>query len=542
VFRLPTIVLLAWLILPLFSGIALGAALHPAPAYPDLGDGMSQYAAFPRPLQAYPAAPGGWWEAIRVRAAAEPFNVAATVIFVLAILHTFSCGWFAKLAHHYEHVHQHELKARGSEAGDHPQAVPEVSFRSTLCHFLGEVEAVFGLWVIALAAVAAHFYSWTDFKLYVGQDCQFTEPMFVVVIMVIASSRPVLRFAERVLAVAAGLGKGTPAAWWLSVLTLAPILGSFITEPAAMTIGALLLGKRFFPCKPSPLLSYGTLGLLFVNISVGGTLTSFAAPPVLMVAGKWGWDTPFMLMQFGWKAVVGVLLASAAYWLLFRRELAALGGKPQAEGATADAGESWEERETPIPVWVTATHLGFLGWTVYATHYPVLFIGGFLFFLAFVLATLHHQNAINARGPLLVGFFLAGLVIHGGCQAWWIEPIILNLGDQTLMLGAAVLTAFNDNAAITYLASQVQGLGPTAKYAVVAGAVAGGGLTVIANAPNPAGQSLLGRFFHGGISPLRLLLGALIPTLIVYLCLSLLPGLPAKEAPPEERTDHTTAP
>ncbi|MGA0845837.1 MAG: putative Na+/H+ antiporter, partial [Luteolibacter sp.] len=83
--------------------------------------------------------------------------------------------------------------------------------------------------------------------------------------------------------------------------------------------------------------------------------------------------------------------------------------------------------------------------------------------------------------------------------------------------------AFNDNAAITYLASQVEGIAPSAKYAVVAGAVTGGGLTVIANAPNPAGQSILSRFFRDGISPLGLLLAALPPTLIAYACFSFLP-------------------
>jgi hypothetical protein len=198
---------------------------------------------------------------------------------------------------------------------------------------------------------------------------------------------------------------------------------------------------------------------------------------------------------------------------------------------------AWDERENPIPWWITAVHLGFLAWTVYAAHYPVLFIGGFLFFMAFVMATEHHQNVIVMRGPMLVGFFLAGLVVHGGCQAWWIEPIILNLRDQTLMFGAALLTAFNDNAAITYLAAQVDGIAAGAKYAVVAGAVAGGGLTVIANAPNPAGQSILARFFKDGISPLGLVLGALIPTMIVYLCLLLLPGVPV-EAQPKTSAPH----
>ena len=84
------------------------------------------------------------------------------------------------------------------------------------------------------------------------------------------------------------------------------------------------------------------------------------------------------------------------------------------------------------------------------------------------------------------------------------------------------MTAFNDNAAITYLATLVPDFTETLKYAVVAGAVVGGGLTVIANAPNPAGQSLLQRFFPDGISPLNLFLAALLPTVIMALSFMLL--------------------
>ncbi|KAB2639021.1 MAG: hypothetical protein DVB25_06505 [Verrucomicrobia bacterium] len=505
---------------------------QPVLANPDGTGAALRHAAFPEPLQAYAPVAGGLLELLKARVVAAPFNLVASGIFLLAILHTFACGFFSRQAHKFEQRHQAKLRSRAPQDGRWPERIEEVSFGGTLWHFLGEVEVVFGLWVIALAAAATYFYSWLDFKNYVSEDCRFTEPLFVVVVMALAASRPVLRVAEQVLALAAGIGRGSPAAWWLSVLMLAPVLGSFITEPAAMTIAALLLAKRFFPLKPSPRLAYATLGLLFVNISVGGTLTSFAAPPVLMVAGGWGWDTRFMLLHFGWKALLGVGLSGLCYYGCFRKELRRLGAVPQLPAGAAAPSASWAQRETPIPGWVTAVHLVFLAWTVYAAHYPVLCVGGFLFFIAFMTATRHHQNTVALRGPILVGFFLAGLVIHGGCQGWWIEPIIMSLRDQALMLGASVLTAFNDNAAITYLAAQAGGISATAKYAVVAGAVAGGGLTVIANAPNPAGQSLLARFFQYGISPLGLLLGALPATVIVYLCLMLLPsGQTVEHAP-----------
>jgi Na+/H+ antiporter NhaD/arsenite permease-like protein len=315
----------------------------------------------------------------------------------------------------------------------------------------------------------------------------------------------------------ASFGKGSAGAWWLSIMILAPILGSFITEPAAMTIAALLLARQFYELKPSPKFAYATLGLLFVSISVGGTLTHFAAPPVLMVAAPWGWNTSFMLLHIGWKAVVGIVISTLLFYAYFRQELVEL------EKVRVQAEQNAVSRpERAVPLWITVVQLLFMALTVYFAHHPALFIGGFLFFLAFAQATAHHQSKLDLRPSLLVGFFLAGLVIHGGLQGWWIEPVLKSLGELQLFLGATILTAFNDNAAITYLATLVPGFTDELKYAVVTGAVTGGGLTVIANAPNPAGQSILNRFFPEGIAPGGLFVGALIPTIVMGFCFMLL--------------------
>jgi hypothetical protein len=403
-----------------------------------------------------------------------------------------------------EERHRARLKLTTAATDSDGQPI-EVSFGGQVLHFLGEVEAVFGIWALVLGA-AIMWFKGTDTAIhYMGQTVNFTEPMFVVIIMALASTRPVMQLAEQCLRIVASLGGGRPVAWWLAILTVAPLLGSFITEPAAMTIAALLLAKQFYELKPGVKLRYATLGLLFVNISIGGTLTHFAAPPVLMVAAAWQWDMTYMFTHFGWHALTGIAMANAVYLLIFRRELLALQPAPSSAGPA----------EEPVPVWVTLVHLGFLGFTVWMAHHPPLFIGGFLFFLAFAQATAHHQSKVDLRSPLLVGFFLAGLVIHGGLQGWWIEPVLGSLGEKPLFAGATILTAFNDNALITYLATLVPGFSEKLKFAVVAGAVTGGGLTVIANAPNPAGQSILARYFPGGVSPLGLLLGALIPTLIV---------------------------
>jgi hypothetical protein len=467
-------------------------------------------ATWPLPLDAYPApADTGLLATLRERVRFEPFNVVATVLFGLAIVHTFLAPRFRTWAHAVEAAHARRRQLRPRDLPPEPGAEPpqEVSFAGQMLHFLGEVEAVFGVWAVALFAAIAVLKGWGRAVHYVGEQVNFTEPMFVVVIMALASTRPVLMFAERGLRGLAALGGGTVAAWWLALLIVAPLLGSFITEPAAMTIAALLLARQFYVLRPSPRFAYATLGLLFVNISVGGTLTHFAAPPVLMVAGPWQWNTAYMLTHFGWKAVAGIVIATVLYSFAFRREFARL--EAGRRGREAQPAEQARAARRVVPAWITAVQLGFVALTVFFAHDPALFIGTFLFFLAFAQATAHHQSRLDLRGPLLVGFFLAGLVIHGGLQGWWIEPVLRGLGAASLFAGATLLTAVNDNAAITYLATLVPGFTEHLKYAVVAGAVTGGGLTVIANAPNPAGQAILGRFFPDGVSPVGLCLGAL---------------------------------
>jgi hypothetical protein len=468
-------------------------------------------APFPRPLSDYPEPfHGSVLQVLRERAAIEPFNVVATAIFFLAIVHTFLAPKIMALAHRVEASHEQALIRRGTHP-IRPGERTEVSFAAQTLHFLGEVEAIFGIWVVPLLIALTLTKGWPVARDYVGNGLDFVEPVFVVVIMTMAATRPILKTAEQLLSIVADWGKGSPVSWWLTILTFGPLLGSLITEPAAMTISALLLSQKFYHCKPSPKLAYATLGLLFVNVSVGGTLTHFAAPPVLMVAPKWGWGLTHMLTHFGWKAVVAILAANVLYFGMFSRELCALKFRMSDQDDPALAVDS----SVALPAWVTAIHILFLVWTVLTSHYPALFIGGFFFFLAFLQATEHHQDDLALRPALLVGFFLSGLVVHGGLQGWWIGPVLRRLAETPLFIGAGILTAFNDNAAITYLASLVPNLADSAKYSVVAGAVVGGGLTVIANAPNPAGQAILGRFFPNGVGPLGLLLGALLPTLLM---------------------------
>jgi len=502
-----------------FLGITLWFAAGAAAAAPSAPPSES----FPPSLESYGDQDLGSIGAIlKHRIQAEPFNLLASLLFLAAIIHTFLATKFRHLAHHIEEEHKARWWAAVQAAEKAGKSPPKetISIKGRLLHFLGEVEAVFGLWVVPLLVALAFRRGTATAIDYLEHRVQFAEPLFVVIIMALASTRPVLEFAEKALRAVASLGRCTPVAWWFSILTIGPILGSFITEPGAMTIAAMLLGRQFYRFQPSRRLAYATLGLLFVNVSVGGTLTHFAAPPVLMVAGRWAWNTPFMATHFGWHAVIGIIIANILAYLILRKDFHGLVDAWEAEQLRKEEATSALH---PVPGWVTGVHLLAMGWAVLNAHHPILMIGGFLFFLAFYVATEDFQAKLDLRGPILVGFFLAGLVIHGGFQQWWIAPALGGLGEWPLFLMATGLTAFNDNAAITYLASLVPGFTDGMKHAVVAGAVTGGGLTVIANAPNPAGQSILSKYFPDGVSPLYLALGAIGPTIIVGACFMLFP-------------------
>ncbi len=447
----------------------------------------------------------GIWEKLYHRITVQPFNLVAAILFVFAIIHTF-------LAHNFTVISQRWRK-QNMKLGIEPVD----SFGVGVMHFMGEIEVVFGMWAIPLFALISYNYSWLTAISYFDH-IEFVEPMFVVIIMIIASSGPIIKLAEDVLRIVANLGGGTAKAWWWAILTIGPLTGSIITEAGAMTISALLLARKFYHYGPRRRFAYGTLGLLFTNISVGGVLTSFAAPPVLMVSKSWGWDTPFMLTNFGWKAVLGILIANLVYYFLFKSDFVELEKKRDREKKK----EIMDKREKTIPFWVTLIHVYFLAWIVVHNQHPVIFIGSFLFFLGFYQATLPYQKELSLKPPILVGFFLAGLVIHGNLQGWWIEPILTKATEGALLVISAFITSFNDNAELTFLASLIPSFDDAMKYAVVAGAVTGGGLTVIANAPNPSGQAILGKYFFGGISAISLLIAAIFPAIIMGLTFYLL--------------------
>jgi hypothetical protein len=411
-----------------------------------------------------------------------PTELGASIIFAIAVLHTFSTSYFEVLA-----------KTSPKHSG--------------LWHLLGEVEIVFGFWAAILI-----IFMWLANDLSTAKDYanhrNFTEPLFVFAIMVVAGSKPILNIASQILyglskmAQSVLRSKQAPTLYFL-ILSITPLLGSLITEPAAMTLAAFLLRDLVYRHKCSNALLYGTLGILFVNISIGGTLTNFAAPPVLMVASTWSWSSAFMFANFGFESCIAIFINAIAATLIFHRQLI----EPESKAA-----------QSKMPVTTTFIHLLFLAGIVGFAHDPVIFMWLLLFFIGYTTAYPKHQSPLILREALLVGFFLAGLVVLGGLQGWWLQPILENMSPTAVFYGSLALTAITDNAALTYLGSLVSGTSPEFKLALVGGAVAGGGLTVIANAPNPAGIAILrANFPNTAVSAGYLLLAALPPTLVTIL-------------------------
>ena len=403
-------------------------------------------------------------------------QIVAAMLFGLALIHTFSTKFFEHLAH-----------TRPAHAG--------------FWHLLAEVEIVFGVWAMAFIALFS-FIAGKDEAMSYLDGRNFTEPLFVFAIMVVAGSRPVLQAASAgVQWVVRLIPLPRPMAFFFTAVSIVPLLGSFITEPAAMTLAALLMRDTVF-AKASNRLKYAALGVLFVNVSIGGTLTSFAAPPILMVAAKWQWDSWYLFSHFGWKAAIAVALNALVTAYIFKKELVRLPREAKAD-----------TEKLPLPILLLP--LVVRSAIVIYAHHPALFMGLFLFFMGLASAYPRYQNRLILREGLLVAFFLAGLVVLGGQQQWWLEPMLKRMDATSIYFGATALTAVTDNAALTYLGSLVNGLSDEFKYALVAGAVTGGGLTVIANAPNPAGVALLKSGFNdGSIGAGGLLLGALAPTAV----------------------------
>ena len=418
-------------------------------------------------------------------------ELAGSVLFFLAVLHTFLVPAVLKWSHAYS----------------------KQSIRYAFLHLAADVELVFAFWAVLLFLCFLGFESNSAAVLYF-QNLNFTEPIFVFCILALAATQPIRSFATQFVQ---GVSHGIHRVFRLQqvhcdvfvLLSVGALAGSFITEPAAITIVALMLNSML-RSNDSKLL-YGLLGFLFVNISIGGALTPYAAPPILMVAKHWNWDFSFMLTHFAWRVSIACFLNAGLFILIFRKSIAQcmVPIKESSSGAT------------PVPAWLCALHYFLLGVMVFYAHYAQLVVAVFFIFLAVKVITKPYQSPLRTKESVMVALFLAGIIVFGGLQQWWLKPLLSTMDEFVLFGGSVLLTAVTDNAAITYLGAQVEGLSETAKYYLVAGAIAGGGLTLIANAPNAAGFSILAHRFKSGLNPMNLLWYALLPTAVAIVFLGL---------------------
>lgn len=425
------------------------------------------------------------------------FNLGVLFIFLLAIIHTFFTP----------QLHQLAGQLRAKQVAQ-PYKRRHYSFLCEFCQLNSEIEVVFGLWLMPLFIWASIFTDWSSILNYVkSRDYSFA--LYIMAIVAVVGSRPIISFSERVLDFFARLGKDSPGAWWLTIMTLGPLLGSVLKEPGAMALSAILLQKKFYVFKPSRAFQYATLGLLFANISVGGLLSPISSRALFFVAQSWEWDWHYMFFQFGWKLLVGIAFVNLIYFFIFRKNFTEHFPKklPVLE---KDA-----ERQ-PTPIWITLVHLLFVISISFFAPHPTIFFGIFLFFLGFYQITRYYQSRLHLKQAILVGFFFASLIIHGELQAFWVIPLLHDYGENVMALSSFILSAFADNAIINYLAVRLTDLTPKGQYLLVASAMSAGGLTAIATVANPLGLTILRHSFQEEISLFRLFLGGGFPSLFYW--------------------------
>lgn len=417
-------------------------------------------------------------------------EILSTVFLAFALVHSFLTPVFAKLSKKF----------------------PADSIGESFFHLLAEVEVVFGFWAgifLTVWAVIEGPSKVIDYQ----QSLNMTEPLFVFCIMILASTRPIVTIARTfLLSIVHVLSRIIPVDEKIIqifvLLSFGPLLGSLITEPAAITILALLLYRMLD--KADEKLLYGILALLFVNISIGGGLTHFAAPPILIVAQKFGWGLKEVFVNLGEAVICAVFVNALLFCLVFKNKISEQISKLEAE-------------HYPMPWWVITLHVLLMVCVVMSSHYQNVFMSLFMAFIGLTTVTKKYQDGLKFKEAFLVGFFLAGLIIFGSMQKWWLTPILQVITDKALFFAATGLTAVTDNAALTYLGSQVESLSNSSKWALVSGAITGGGLTILANAPNPAGFSILAsRFPNSSLNAVKLLLAAIVPTAIASLFFMLL--------------------
>lgn len=422
-----------------------------------------------------------------------PFDLFSALFFFLAIVHALSTRYLAELADKLE-----RKKSTKIDLGVFPR-----SFRIELVRFLSETEVVFGLWVIPQLIAMTYFYNWNHVLEFLD-GLHFVEPLYVATVLIVILSRPIEEIIEQTFGALSRIDKGSCRIWWWLALTLGPLLGSVLKETSAMLISCAILADRFFTAKPSTRFKYVTFALLLVNVSLGGALTNFGSSSILMVRDTWGWTSSFVFNSFGIPVLLSIFTLNFIVYLFFRKELQKL-----------ELPISEYESGTPCQLWVKLAYVAILAWIIFHGNYPVVFIGTLVLFVGLHQAIFGKKEELKLRPGIMIGFFLAGLIIHGTLQEWWVSPLFRHCSEQGLFPLSVVLSAFNQNALVTYMALHVQAFNDLDKYYIVAGSLLGGGLTLFGNSPNFAAFSILRPFFPRGISLFKVFAIALCFVLIV---------------------------
>lgn len=424
-----------------------------------------------------------------------PFEILTLIVFICAIIHTFLTPRLFLLS---------KKMAVKAEKGKKNWRI--YHFCSELIYFASEVEVVFGLWVFPLIVAYPFFFSTKEVVNYINSH-DYSAPFYFTVIMVIVGTRPILYFAEGLLEKLAKLGKDTPAAWWWTIMMAGPLLSIILKEPGAMTLSAIVLAHKFYHYKPSLKFQYATLALLFSNISLSALLNPYASKSLFLISSELRWEFQYLFFQFGWKALIAILLNNTTYFFFFRKEF-------QKSNFPKKIPLRKKSRHAP-PLWITIIHLIFVFLIAYNASYFPIFIAFFVIFLGFYRATSFYQDPLKLQPAILVGFFFASLMLHGELQAWWVSAIWNNLSPWMTLVSSTIFSTFIDDATLLYIFSKLpRPLFENSINYVIAGALSSGGLTIIANGPNLIGYSFLREFFGEKISFFPLFLAALLPTVI----------------------------
>ncbi|NGX39882.1 MAG: hypothetical protein KR126chlam1_01219 [Chlamydiae bacterium] len=412
----------------------------------------------------------------------------STIIFFIAVAHAFFSDKFLKIAHKFE-------------------APSKRGFAYVGFAFLGNVAIIFGFWMIPILLYMLIMQGVSptyDFL----HSMDFREPFAYFVLITLAMTRPLRQLFESLMIRMSHSVKHQLIFWWCGTILFSSILTGIFSEIAIMTLACLYLAEKFFPLKPGRSLSYFTLALLLVGISIGTTIipVNFTFLIDFLTQGKISHWEIFRL--FGWKMLIGLVVIILGGALLFRKELDSLQ-------------KTFKKAGKPPRISSREIIYGLLFFTA-------SFGKGNMYLLLMVIAIviILHKYPYRIKGeegelslyiPLLIAFFTYTLELHASLQAWWVTPLLERLQGGSAYVTTFFLTGLNEHVPLEALKVSLQGKAEGIKFFSYLAVLTGGGLTIIAKSANiVAKKTLIEHFPDRVISPFRHLLVAVPLAAIVF--------------------------